>query len=117
MPFQPVFYGDWGNYSDFQQHHFDRSKPKEPACAEEDLIFAGYSYECYEGEYLVLFVHKDTTGSKLMLVAGHHCSCDGGTWEPEETSIAALRMMPGPKAVAACEAFDSWLGMSPAGAN
>ena len=54
------------------------------------IIFASYLYECYKGSAFVLF-ERD---GKLYEVNGSHCSCYGleGQWEPEETSVAAVRM-------------------------
>lgn len=54
-----------------------------------EVLFAYYSYKDYEGDSFVLF-RKD---NKLYEVNGSHCSCYGleGQWDPEETSVAALR--------------------------
>ena len=64
------------------------------AIAESDLegvslLLASYAYEDYSGYAFVLF-EKD---GRLYEVNGSHCSCYGleGQWEPEETSIIALR--------------------------
>lgn len=63
------------------------------------ILLASYTYEDYEGDAFVLF-EKD---GKLYEVNGSHCSCYGLSengrgddnnvtqWEPEETTIEALR--------------------------
>lgn len=54
-----------------------------------EILLASYSYENYSGDAFVLF-RKD---GKLYEVNGGHCSCYGleGQWEPEDTTIEALR--------------------------
>lgn len=54
-----------------------------------EVLFAWYTGWCYEGEAAVVF-RKD---GKLYEVHGSHCSCYGleGQWEPEETSVEALK--------------------------
>ena len=54
------------------------------------ILLAWYGYGSYCGSSLVIFKQND----KLYEVNGGHCSCDGleGQWDPEETTIAALRM-------------------------
>jgi len=53
-----------------------------------EILFASYTYECYEGDAFVLF-RKD---GKLFEVNAGHCSCYGleGQWDPEETTKEAL---------------------------
>ena len=64
-----------------------------------DILFAAYEYEDYEGSAFVVF-RKD---GRLWSVDAGHCSChgldeqgysgDGKTqWEPEATTVKALRM-------------------------
>lgn len=55
-----------------------------------EILFANYTYENYIGNAVVIFRHA----GKLYEVHGAHCSCYGleDQWEPEETSIEALRM-------------------------
>lgn len=55
----------------------------------DEVLLASYTYEDYSGEAFVLF----RKGDKLYEVNGGHCSCYGleGQWEPEETSVEALR--------------------------
>lgn len=54
------------------------------------ILFAAYENESYEGYAMVIF-SKD---GKLYEVNGSHCSCNGleGQWEPEETSLEALKI-------------------------
>ena len=58
--------------------------------AAEDVIWARYEYECYEGNALVIYMRGDT----LYEVHGSHCSCYGleDQWDPEDTTWAALAM-------------------------
>lgn len=53
------------------------------------ILLAWYGYGDYDGAAFVLF---DRDG-KLYEVDGSHCSCYGleGQWDPEETSVEALR--------------------------
>jgi hypothetical protein len=53
------------------------------------ILLASYHNECYEGDAFVLY----EKGGVLFEVNGSHCSYFGleGQWEPEETSIEALR--------------------------
>lgn len=63
-----------------------------------EILLASYSYQNYEGDAFVLFKRD----GKLFEVNGSHCSCYGlseqtwsgsttSQWEPEETSVEALR--------------------------
>ena len=54
-----------------------------------EVLFAAYESGGYEGDAFALF-RKD---GKLFEVRGSHCSCYGleGQWEPEETTVAALK--------------------------
>lgn len=54
------------------------------------ILFAAYKSEAYEGSALVVFM-KD---GKLYEVHGSHCSCYGleNQWDPEETSMEALKI-------------------------
>jgi hypothetical protein len=66
-----------------------------------EVLLASYNQECYEGSAFVLY-RKD---GKLYEVNGSHCSCFGleGQWEPEETSIDALRKREWGYVLAGCE--------------
>ncbi len=54
-----------------------------------EILLASYTYENYSGDAFVL-ARKD---GKLYEVNGGHCSCYGlgGQWDPEETTVEALR--------------------------
>ncbi len=54
-----------------------------------EILLASYGTPSYEGYAFVLF-RRD---GKLWEVNGSHCSCYGleGQWEPEETTVEALR--------------------------
>lgn len=54
-----------------------------------NVLLAFYEYEDYSGYAFVLFERDGL----LYEVNGSHCSCYGleGQWEPEETSVDALR--------------------------
>ena len=54
-----------------------------------NVLLAIYTYEDYDGSAFVLFERDDV----LYEVNGGHCSCYGleDQWEPEETSVEALR--------------------------
>lgn len=80
-----MFFGDWSNLDDLIYNF----KIDESAVENLNILYAYYSYECYEGSAFIIF-EKD---GKLYEVHGSHCSCHGleDQWEPEETSIDALR--------------------------
>lgn len=65
----------------------DRKDPVD--ILEGEVLLASYRYESYDGEAFVLFARD----GKLYEVNASHCSCYGleGQWEPEETSVVALR--------------------------
>lgn len=54
-----------------------------------EIIIASYTYQSYDGTAFILF----RKNGKLFEVNGSHCSCHGleGQWEPEETTVDALR--------------------------
>ena len=84
-------------FDDFAETHWSDAPAGWPrVCAdfkidipEPDVLFASYQQEGYEGDALVLFKQD----GKLYRVSGSHCSCYGleGQWEPEETTVEALR--------------------------
>lgn len=84
---QPVYLNDWKDgclaevASDFE------TDPQQMEGVE--ILLASYSYESYEGDAFVLF----RKGETLYEVNASHCSCYGleGQWEPEETTVQALR--------------------------
>lgn len=55
-----------------------------------EVLYAYYEYADYSGDAMVVF-RKD---GKLYEALGSHCSCYGleGQWDPEETSIEALKL-------------------------
>lgn len=74
---------------------------EEELAATGEVLLASYSQECYEGSAFVL-LRKD---GELYEVNGGHCSCNGleGQWEPELTTVAALRARKDDFASAAAE--------------
>lgn len=56
---------------------------------DDEIIFACYNHSGYEGNALIIFKRDN----KLFEVNAGHCSCYGleGQWEPEETTIEALK--------------------------
>jgi hypothetical protein len=79
-------------YYDVWQNYEDAKKDYSQLPPEEDIIYAGYTYEDYNGAALVVF-KKD---GKIYENNDGHCSCYGlEDWRPEETSIEALRMRKG----------------------
>lgn len=97
-----IYLNDWSGEGypaiarDFSGTRWSGSKPEAEELQAQDnfpkpeeVLLASYAYECYEGDAFVLFVKN----GKLFEVNGSHCSCYGleGQWQPEETSISALR--------------------------
>ena len=62
---------------------------EKPPFAGCEILLASYGTPAYEGYAFVLF----RKGGVLYEVNGSHCSCYGleGQWEPEETTVEALR--------------------------
>lgn len=60
--------------------------------ADDEVIYAEYTYEDYSGRAWVLYQR----GGTLYEAFGSHCSCHGleGQWEPEETTLEAIMMRP-----------------------
>lgn len=92
-----VWLNDWGvpNYAgkkglDALLDDFEIDSSALDGC---EILLASYTYQDYSGSAFVLF-RKD---GKLYEVNGVHCSCWGleGQWDPEETSIEALRKRTG----------------------
>lgn len=80
-----MFYGDF-NSADDVFNNFNVSVQEQQGV---NILFAWYGYGDYDGSAFVLF----TRDNKLYEVNGGHCSCMGleDQWEPEETSVEALR--------------------------
>lgn len=80
-------------YDNVKYWHENKAKAQaalnDPKYAGIEILLASYSYENYSGDAFVLF-RKD---GRLYEVNGSHCSCYGleGQWEPEETTVEALR--------------------------
>jgi len=90
-----VYHGQFENKKDIIANFFDdpeytwkHSHTYKGELDDIEILFASYTYECYEGDAFVLF-RKD---GKLFEVNGGHCSCYGleGQWDPEETTKEAL---------------------------
>lgn len=80
------FAGDrWSPYRDDDSQPFNERDDFK----DFEILLGSYTYEDYSGDAFVLA----KKGRKLYEVNGGHCSCYGleGQWEPEETSIEALR--------------------------
>lgn len=79
-----MFHGMFEDKSDVRDYFHLRDSDLEDC----DVLFAAYECE-YEGQALVVFRRNDC----LYEVNGSHCSCYGleDQWEPEETSVQALR--------------------------
>lgn len=76
----------WSYYSENEEPTPVEEKPKFIGA---EVLFASYGTDNYSGDAFVLF-RRD---GKLFEVNGSHCSCYGleGQWDPEETTVAALR--------------------------
>lgn len=60
--------------------------------AEDEIVYAGYSYEDYSGNALIVYKRD----GKWFENNDSHCSCYGlESWNPEETSAEALLMRKG----------------------
>lgn len=98
----PVLLNNWAGQtvkdvlSDFDgtrwAHYREPDAPsveEKPEFAGVEILLASYGTPSYEGYAFVLF-RRD---GKLYEVNGSHCSCYEleGQWEPEETTVEALR--------------------------
>jgi hypothetical protein len=81
------YFGEFENREDVQGNF---QVPDDDMPSEEDIIFAAYDIDGYEGFALVLFVRNEV----LYEVNGSHCSCNGleEQWDPEATTWKALEM-------------------------
>lgn len=83
-----VYKGNWGSYEDMERD-VSYGKGLPPA---EDIVYANYDTPSYEGYALIVF-KKD---GKLYENNDSHCSCYGlEDWEPEATTVEALKMRKG----------------------
>ncbi len=76
-----------GNFED-QADMLSRFEVDSETLKGATVLFAAYDCD-YDGEALVVYRQK----RKLYEVNASHCSCYGleGQWDPEETSVEALR--------------------------
>lgn len=81
-----------GKYYDVWTKHEDVvADYGENTPTEDELVYAGYTYESYSGDAIVVY-QRD---GKLYENHDGHCSCYGlERWEPEETTAEAIRMRP-----------------------
>jgi hypothetical protein len=87
-----MFLNDWNNLEEMKADFWPRHDDSNKLTNELDgvtVLLASYETASYEGYAFVLF-ERDR---KLYEVNGSHCSCYGleGQWEPEETTVEALR--------------------------
>lgn len=98
----PILLDEWAGkgleavFTEFSQTRWDAYKEgaRQPASEAPEykgveILLASYSTEGYDGSAFVLF-RRD---GQLYEVNGSHCSCYGleGQWEPEPTTVEALR--------------------------
>ena len=82
-----IFLGDWNRIQDVcGDFQIDANGLEKEGVY---MLLGIYEYEDYSGSAFVLFLKDD----QLYEVNGGHCSCYGleGQWEPEETSVKALK--------------------------
>jgi hypothetical protein len=93
-PEREVYFGEWAyeNWNGVKGREAVAANFNETLPDDVEILFAIYTNEGYSGDATVIF----RQGGKLYLVEGGHCSCYGleGQWEPTETNVQALRMMP-----------------------
>jgi hypothetical protein len=88
-----IFIGNFENKEDVIQEFSEGYDEPDLSVQQEikncNILFAWYGYGDYDGSTFVLFARD----GKLYEVNGGHCSCYGleGQWDPEETSVEALR--------------------------
>lgn len=95
------YYGSWSTLESVQ-HSFRRTEWDSegeshdvcPVLDTDEILFAAYGGQGYEGDAVLLF-RRDGT---LYFVHGSHCSCNGleECWDPEEVSTdAAVKLITG----------------------
>lgn len=78
------YFGEWTSYKDFTEGWNGAESVKE-----DEVVFAGYFAESYEGSATCYYVRD----GKLYGVYESHCSCNGlDTFKPELTSPEAVLM-------------------------
>lgn len=81
-----TYFDDWEYYCDVAASYGDNTP--EP----EEIVYAGYTYESYEGSAIVVYVRDGLWFENN----DYHCSCSGlEHWEPELTMPEALLMRTG----------------------
>lgn len=79
-PVVDPYHDNFGSWEDVVREYAieDPEEKKQP----DEVLYAGYSYECYEGSSEVII----RRGSKYYWNTGSHCSCYGleGQWTPVE---------------------------------
>ena len=80
-----VYLHDFGGIDDVASEFSERLDTFEGV----EILLASYSQGNWSGDAFVLF----RKGGELFEVNASHCSCHGleGQWEPEPTTVAALR--------------------------
>jgi hypothetical protein len=80
------YYDMWESYSDVKGDYREELPP------EDQIIYAGYTYESYSGDALVVFA----ADGKVFENNDGHCSCYGlENWNPEETTLDVLHIRKG----------------------
>lgn len=86
-----TYEGGWSSYEDMTDHENWVNWKGSEAVKENEVIYAVYNQESYEGSAFILFERE----GKLFEASESHCSCNGlENFEPEETSWEALAMRP-----------------------
>ena len=96
---KPTLLHTWADYTPaqvfdaFAERRYDEDADKEVVIPIYErgieLLLASYCHEDYSGKAFLLF-RRD---GKLWELNAHHCSCYGleGKWDPEVTTVVALR--------------------------
>lgn len=96
------YYDEWTD-RDFVVDSYGEDTP-----LENEILYAGYTYEDYSGAALVVF-HRN---GKLSENNDYHCSCYGlERWQPEETVAEALLRRKGWPGLH--EAMARWMAQQP----
>lgn len=85
-------YMEWDSLEEVKRDFFGGDEPDESDVfpSDDEIVVAWYESQFYSGRAFVLFKR----GGKLFEVNAWHCSCSEleGQWNPEETSVASLKM-------------------------
>jgi len=82
------YFGEWTDFENFGG--WDSRRPLPDDLTDEQILFAAYDVDGCEGSAYVLCLIE----GKLFEVVTCHCSCNGLSWDQEETTIEALKMRP-----------------------